>query len=306
MQGQVHLVHAERIQTLKSVGYETMNIRVGCDFHYETPWPTPTVMQIEPYASREQRIVRQDMEIAPTTPTHEYRDSYGNTCRRFTMPGGDFRLRFDAVAAVADTPDPVHLHAIQAPVDELPDETLLYTMPSRYCLSDVLSGAAWDLFGETEPGWGRVQTICDWVHENIRFQYGTSTPLTTAVDVYESRVGVCRDFAHLGLTFCRAMNIPARYVFGYLPDIGVPIPDAPMDFCGWFEAYLEDRWWTFDPRNNTRRVGRVVIARGRDALDVAMFTTYGSHTLHRMVVWADEEGAALPAEALRVGPLPTP
>jgi transglutaminase-like putative cysteine protease len=166
---------------------------------------------------------------------------------------------------------------------------LLFTLPSRYCLSDELSDTAWDLFGNTWPGWERVQAVCDWVHQNVRFQYGTSTPRTTAVDVYEKRVGVCRDFAHLALTFCRAMNIPARYTFGYLPDIGVPPPDEPMDFCAWFEAYLGGRWLTFDPRNNTRRVGRVVIGRGRDALDVAMVTTYGSHTLQSMVVWADEK-----------------
>lgn len=265
-----------------------MEIRVGCDFHYETEWPTPTIMQVQPHDVGNHRTLRQHWEFDPNVPVHEFRDIYGNTCRRFTMPGGPFHMRFDATVEVPDGLDPLHPQARQIPVEDLPDDTLLYTLPSRYCLSDVLSGPAWDLFGSTEPGWGRVQAICDWVHEHVRFQYGTSTPLTTAVDVYERGVGVCRDFAHLALTFCRALNIPARYAFGYLPDIGVPPPDDPMDFCAWFEVYLDDRWWTFDPRNNQRRTGRVVIGRGRDALDVAMSTTYGPHTLQEMVVWADE------------------
>lgn len=265
-----------------------MDVRVGCDFHYETPGPTPAVMQVQPHADGAHRVIRQRWDLDPNIPMSEFNDLYGNTCRRFTLPGGDLRLRFDAVVEVPDEYDEVEPDAPQMPVENLPGDTLLFTLPSRYCLSDVLSDAAWDLFGATAPGWGRVQAICDWVHENVRFQYGTSTPTTTAVDVYERRVGVCRDFAHLALTFCRAMNIPARYVFGYLPDIGVPPPDSPMDFCAWFEAYLGGRWRTFDPRNNQRRVGRVVIGRGRDALDVAMVTTYGPHVLRGMTVWADE------------------
>ena len=176
---------------------------------------------------------------------------------------------------------------MQFPVEELPDEVLLYTLPSRFCLSDTLSDMAWQLFGAIEPGWARVQAICDWVHGNIRFQYGTSNSLTTSADVCSAGVGVCRDFAHLAVTFCRALNIPARYVFGYLPDIGVPPPDAQMDFCAWMEVYLAGRWWSFDPR-----VGRIPIGRGRDALDVALVTQYGPARLERMTVWADE---ALPA-----------
>jgi transglutaminase-like putative cysteine protease len=153
-------------------------------------------------------------------------------------------------------------------------------------------GTAWELFGHTDLGWRRVQAICDWVHENITFQYGASNPLTTAVDVFKSRKGVCRDFAHLAVTFCRAMNIPARYVFGYLPDLYVPLPPEPMDFAAWMEVWLGDRWWTFDPRNNTRRVGRVLIGRGRDALDVAMLTTFGPAEFRSMTVWADRVEAA--------------
>jgi transglutaminase-like putative cysteine protease len=222
---------------------------------------------------------------------HTYHDSYGNRCQRILLPIGEHVLYYNALVQVTDAWDEVAFDAPQMPVEDLPDDVLLYTLPSRFCLSDVLSDTAWQLFGNTKPGWERVQAICDWVHTAIRFQYGTSTSFTTAVDVYEQRVGVCRDFAHLAVTFCRALNIPTRYVFGYLPDIGVPPSDEPMDFCAWMEVYLGGRWWTFDPRNNTPRVGRVLIGRGRDALDVAMVTTYGSPTLKQMTVWADEVAA---------------
>ena len=206
-----------------------------------------------------------------------------------TIPTGGAIVRYDALVEVPSSYDEIVPQAAQTPVEELPDEALIYTLPSRYCLSDALSDTAWSLFGQVTPGWPRVQAICDWVHTNVRFQYGSSTPMTTAVDIYEQRVGVCRDFTQLGVTFCRALNIPARYVFGYLPDIGVPPADSPMDFCAWFEAYLDGRWYSFDPRNNVPRIGRAVIGRGRDALDVAMVTTYGSPRLVTMVVWADEE-----------------
>ncbi|MGO9877548.1 MAG: transglutaminase-like domain-containing protein, partial [Acidimicrobiia bacterium] len=178
--------------------------------------------------------------------------------------------------------------AREVPVELLPDETMVFLLPSRFCLSDSLRDRAWELFGETEPGWSRVAAVCDWVHNNVQFQPGASNALTSALDVWDTRFGVCRDFAHLSLTLCRGLNIPARYVFGYLPDVGVAPPYDPMDFCAWIEVFLENRWWTFDPRNNVRRVGRVVIGRGRDALDVAMVTTYGSPILQRMTVWADE------------------
>jgi transglutaminase-like putative cysteine protease len=275
-----------------------MQVRVGCDFHCEAPSPTPSIMQVEPHDVGAHQVLQQRWETIPDLPVHEYRDLYGNTCRRFTMPAGRLHLHFDALVEVPDTVDDIDRDARQLPVEELPDDTLIFTLPSRYCLSDVLSDTAWELFGSTSPGWERVQAICDWVHNGLRFQYGSSSPLTTAVDVYEQRSGVCRDFTHLGVTFCRAMNIPARYAFGYLPDIGVPPAAEPMDFCAWFEAYLGDRWWTFDPRNNIPRTGRVVIGRGRDALDVAMLTTFGSHTLHQMTVVADEAEPAGSTEAV--------
>jgi transglutaminase-like putative cysteine protease len=174
----------------------------------------------------------------------------------------------------------------------MPGDLLHFTLPSRYCLSDELMGMAWELFGQTEPGARRVQAICDWVHDNIKFKYGTSNPLTTAADVLRDRIGVCRDLTHVAVSFCRAMNIPARYVFGYLPDLYVPPDPSPMDFAAWMEVWLGDRWWTFDPRNNTRRVGRVLIGRGRDALDVAMITTFGPAKFSSMTVWADRAVAS--------------
>jgi transglutaminase-like putative cysteine protease len=265
-----------------------MLIKVGCEFRYESTWATPAVMQVEPRADGDFRILHAEWQLTPPLELHAYRDMYGNTCQRMVIPVGEQVINYDATVEVSGLADEVAPDAAQLPVEELPDEVLVYTLPSRFCLSDTLSDMAWQNFGAIEGGWARVQAICDWVHGNIRFQYGTSNSLTTAADVCAAGVGVCRDLAHLGVTFCRALNIPARYVFGYLPDIGVPPPYTPMDFCAWMEVYLAGRWWTFDPRNNEPRIGRVLIGRGRDALDVAMVTTYGSPVLAKMTVWADE------------------
>jgi transglutaminase-like putative cysteine protease len=276
---------------------DTMDIRVGCEFKYEATWPTPTILQVQPHPQGELTPLREEWQLTAGLSMRAYHDIYGNLCQRLLLPPGEHTLRYDAVIKVADSWDEVSPGAAQLPVEDLPDDVLLYTLPSRFCLSDVLGDVAWDLFGATQAGWGRVQAICDWVNAHIRFQYGTSTAQTTAVDIYEQREGVCRDLTHLAVTFCRALNIPTRYVFGYLPDIGVPAPDAPMDFCAWMEVFLGGRWWTFDPRNNTPRVGRVLIGRGRDALDVAMVTSYGSPNLRQMIVWADEA----PAEEAPLG-----
>ena len=267
-----------------------LNVDVGCQFDYEVEIPTAAIFLVRPTAAGEQRIVEERWSSEPAIPFHDYTDIYGNTCRRLTLPPGRSTTRYGALVELPDEFDAFAPDARQLAPDELPDDALLYTLPSRYCLSDVLGDRAWELFGTTEPGWGRVQAICDWVNGHIGFAYGTSFPTTTAVDVYEKATGVCRDFAHLAVTFCRAMNIPARYCFGYMPDIDIPPPYSPMDFCAWFEAYLGGTWWTFDPRNNTPRRGRAVIARGRDALDVAMVTTYGPATLHEMTVLADKRG----------------
>ena len=187
-----------------------------------------------------------------------------------------------------ETPTPNAPTNAEVPPQDLPDETLVYTLASRFCPTQELADVAWSLFGSVKPGWGRVQAICDWVHDEITFGYLRTQPFATATDVYNSRAGVCRDFAHLAVTFCRALNIPARYAFGYLPDIDVPPAADPMDFCAWMEVFLGGTWWTFDPRNNQPRIGRALIGRGRDALDVAMISTYGGPQLTSMTVWADE------------------
>jgi transglutaminase-like putative cysteine protease len=232
--------------------------------------------------------VSETWSTTPSLPIDEYSDIYGNPVKRFVMPAGPLAMRYDAICAVPDEPDADASAARQSSIDEMPGGLLHFTLPSRYCLSDELSSFAWELFGHTDLGGARVQAICDWVHDNIRFKYGTSNPRTTAADVLRDRIGVCRDLTHVGISFCRAMNIPARYVFGYLPDLHVPFNPDPMDFAAWMEVWLEDRWWTFDPRNNERRVGRVLIGRGRDALDVAMVTTFGPASFRSMTVWAEE------------------
>ena len=265
-----------------------LRVRVGCEFHYDAPGPTPTVWQVRPRAESTQLLVSESWETKPASARSSYHDSYGNICDRLTLPAGQTIVRYDAEVEVPGVYDDVDTTAPQIPVESLPDDTMVYLLPSRFCPSDVLRDRAWQLFGATEPGWARVAAVCDWVHENVQFQIGSSNPLTSSLDVWDSRMGVCRDFSHLGLTLCRALNIPARYTFGYLPDIGIPPPYEAMDFCAWFEAYLGGRWWTFDPRNNVPRMGRVVIGRGRDALDVAMVTTYGAPILQSMHVWADE------------------
>jgi transglutaminase-like putative cysteine protease len=232
-------------------------------------------------------LVHESWGTEPERPWTSYHDSFGNICDRMTLPPGRTVVRYDARVEVADGVDAADPSAPQLPIEDLPDEAMMYLLPSRFCLSDVLRNDAWDLFGTTGPGWGRVVAVSDWVHTNVEFQAGSSNPLTSALDVWANRTGVCRDFAHLGITLCRSLNIPARYVYGYLPDIDVSVPYEPMDFCAWFEAYLGGRWWTFDPRNNVPRAGRVVIGRGRDALDVAMVTTYGAPLLQTMTVWAE-------------------
>ncbi len=264
-----------------------LRIDVGCEFQYEVQVPTAAIFMVRPGVQKGVDVLAERWNLEPYAPYHDYEDLYGNVCRRTVLPAGRSTMRFDAQIEVTDTLDPYAPDAAQWPAEALPDDVLVYTLPSRYCVSDLLGDKAWELFGGTPPGWARVQAICDFVNGHLRFSYGTSTPTTTALDAFENEVGVCRDFAHLAVSFCRAMNIPARYAFGYLPDIDVPPPYAPMDFCAWFEAFLDGKWWMFDPRNNTRRRGRAVIARGRDALDVAMVTTYGRTILHDMVVIAE-------------------
>jgi transglutaminase-like putative cysteine protease len=271
-----------------------MQVRVGCEFQFQSDFPVPMLMLVRPRIDGQHRTVYESRWTEPTVELREYLDGFGNACWRFMAPDGPITLRYDAVVQIDGEPDPVSPGADVVPVQHLPDDALVFTLPSRYVESDLLLDPAWELFGQTPPTWERVQAICDWVHENVRFEMGSSGPTTTALDIYNQRAGVCRDFALLSVAFCRALNIPARYTFGYLPDIAVEPPDVAMDFHTWFEAYLGDRWYTFDARHNVPRIGRVVIGRGRDAVDVALTTSYGATRLVKMTVWADEVTADNP------------
>ncbi|MBA3625361.1 MAG: transglutaminase family protein, partial [Methylibium sp.] len=221
-------------------------------------------------------------------PVRGYRDLFGNWCTRIVAPPGRIVLTTDALVNDSGEPDPQAPEAQQIPVEYLPEETLLFLLGSRYCETDLLSDEAWRLFGNGPTGWARVQAICDFVHRHIEFGYPHARATKTAWEAYKEGKGVCRDYAHLAIALCRCLNIPARYCTGYLGDIGVPPPHGPMDFAGWFDVFLGDRWHTFDARNNTPRIGRVLMARGRDASDVALSSTFGPNTLEGFKVWTDE------------------
>jgi transglutaminase-like putative cysteine protease len=234
----------------------------------------------------------------------EFSDAFGNRCGRLVAPPGKLRLWNDTVVEDTGAPDVVRPDARQHPVEELPPEVLPYLLGSRYCEVDRLSDAAWELFGQTPLGWARVQAVCDWVHTQVRFGYQFARPTKTAFEVYTERQGVCRDFTHLAVTFCRCLNIPARYATGYLGDIGVPAAPFPMDFSAWFEVYLDGQWFTFDARHNVPRIGRVLMARGRDAVDVALTTSFGPANLEKFTVWTDEVQDASVSEPQRLPPAP--
>src|SRR5512132_660250 len=266
-----------------------MRIRVGYELIYECQQPIPMILTLNIHYTRVSDIVVPDHLITdPSVPIAGYRDGFGNWCSRIVAPPGQIRLTADAVVNDSGEPDVVVPSARQIPVPDLPEETLVFLLGSRYCETDRLSEAAWDLFARTPPGWERVRAICDFVHDHIVFGYEHARPTKTAWDVFHERKGVCRDYAHLAIAFCRCMNFPTRYCTGYLGDIGVPPSDAPMDFSGWFEVYLGGRWYTFDARNNVPRIGRVLIARGRDAADAAISSTFGRNTLTSFKVWTDE------------------
>jgi transglutaminase-like putative cysteine protease len=254
----------------------------------EAPQPSAAIMQVAP---RPQPGLAIKDELWATDADHyTYVDLYGNRCERFELPTGAATVIYEAHVVVRRPDDVIVPDARETPTASLPDDVLNFVMPSRFCLPDELGGEAWQRFGQLTPGWSRVQAVVDHVHQHLTFTPGASNPWTTAADANRAGQGVCRDFAHLAITFCRALNIPARYVFGYIPDIEIPVmpPDSePMDFCAWFEVYLGGKWWIFDARNNERRKARLTIARGRDALDVAMLTTYGNTYLNEMIVIAD-------------------
>jgi transglutaminase-like putative cysteine protease len=267
----------------------TMKIRVGYELIYDCPQPTPMILTLSVHYTRIADLLIPDQLITdPPVPLTAYRDSYGNWCSRIVAPRGLLKLSADGLVRDSGQPDVVAWQARQIPVQELPDETLLFLLGSRYCETDRLSETAWQLFGQSPPGWARVQAICDHVHQHISFGYEHARNTKTAWEAFQEGTGVCRDYAHLAIAFCRCMNIPARYCTGYLGDIGMPPPYGPMDFAGWFEAYLDGEWYTFDARNNTPRIGRVLIARGRDAADVAISSTFGPNALKSFMVRTDE------------------
>ena len=266
-----------------------MRIRIGYDLTFAVPAPTPLLALLFTHPSRRPTLQAPDeLHVEPLVPVEEFIDPFGNRCARLVAPAGRVRLFNDTVVTDPGLPDPVHPEAAQHPVEDLPTEVLPFLLGSRYCEVDRLTEIAWELFGRTPPGWARVQAVCDWVHGNVEFGYSFARPTKTAYDVYQERQGVCRDFTHLAVTFCRCLNIPARYATGYLGDIGVPPAPCPMDFSAWFEVYLGGAWHTFDARHNVPRIGRVLMARGRDAVDVALTTSFGPTTLERFEVWTEE------------------
>jgi len=269
-----------------------MLIRTGYDIRFDTETPTPMLALLSVHPSRHHDLRTAHHIVAtPDVPMYDYIDSFGNVCSRFTVPPGGLDLRCDFVVEDSGLPDPVSADAEQHAVDALPDEVVVYLLASRYCETDRLIETAWSLFGHTDPGWSRVQAIVDYVHDRIEFGYHHARSTKTAWDAHEERRGVCRDFAHLAIALCRCMNIPARYCTGYLGDIGIPPIDAPMDFSAWFQVYLGGQWHAFDARHNKPRIGRILMATGRDATDAALTTAFGQAILSRFEVHTDEVGS---------------
>jgi transglutaminase-like putative cysteine protease len=270
-----------------------VKLRLGCAFRFDTDVAVPMLMLVRVRPDGEYGVVREATTTEPELRPREYVDGFGNRCWRLVVPAGGLTLRYDALVEVQPRADPVRPDEPLLPPEELPDAALVFTLPSRQVESDLLLSDAWRLFGDTPRTWARVQAVCDWVHANVRYDATASGQaiLGSAVGTYQRGTGVCRDFALLAVAFCRALNIPARYTFGYLPDVGVPPDETPMDFHAWFEALVGGQWYAFDARHNRPRIGRVPVGRGRDAVDAALTTAYGPAQLTSMDVWAEEIGA---------------
>ncbi|MFC0241932.1 transglutaminase-like domain-containing protein [Rhodopseudomonas telluris] len=266
-----------------------MKLRVGYEMIYDFAQPTPMIVVLGTHFSRASDIIVPDfLTVDPPVLVTPYRDMFGNWCSRMVAPAGRVRLAADGIVRDLGVPDPVVPTAVQHAIEDLPADTIVYLLGSRYCETDLLSDIAWKMFESTKPGWPRVQAICDFVHNHIKFDYQHARATRTAHEAFDEGRGVCRDYAHLAIALCRCMNIPARYCTGYLGDVGTPKPWAAGDFAGWFEAFIGGRWYTFDPRNNVPRLGRVLIAQGRDAADVPLTQTFGPNTLVSFKVWTDE------------------
>jgi transglutaminase-like putative cysteine protease len=273
----------------RSRGSLKVKIKVGYELIYDCPQPTPMMLVVNIHYSRASDLLVPDLVTTdPSIPIAVYRDSFGNWCSRIVAPRGQTKITSAALVRDSGEPDAVAPDAEQHLIEDLPEEALVFLLASRYCDTEKLTQVAWNLFGHTVPGWARVHAICEFVHNHISFGYEHASRMRTAWDTYHERRGVCRDFAHLAVAFCRCMNIPARYCTGYLGDMGTLPPYGLMDFAAWFEAYLGGRWYTFDPRNYVPRIGRVLMARGRDAIDVAITTTFGPNSLVGFTVWCDE------------------
>lgn len=273
-----------------------MNIRFGYDIAYDLPAPADLVLLLHLRPELDHRL------LAPQILKHNaggeadiFIDSFGNRATRLHAPAGTLELSLESVCENSGRPDDAAPGAEQHPVADLPHDVLPYLLPSRYCENDRLGAFAWSRFGSIATGWDRVQAVCDYVHDHLRFDYLQARSTRTAVEAWEERVGVCRDFTHLAVTLCRCLNIPARYSTGYLGDIGVPRDPAPMDFSAWFEVWLGGRWFTFDARHNRRRIGRLVMAYGRDAADCAITISFGPHTLRRFHIITEEIEAPAPS-----------
>lgn len=266
-----------------------MLIRIGFDLSFDLPAPVSMILMLYTHPCRSSSLLAPEtIHSSPATPIDTFIDQFGNRCGRIATGVGELRLWHEAVVRDSGLPDPVHPQAPQWNVQDLPPDVLPFLFASRYCETDYLSNIAWELFGNTPPGWPRAQAVSDWVHSNLQFGYEFARPTKSAHEVYQERRGVCRDFSHLLIAFLRCLNIPARYVTGYLGDIGVPPVPDPMDFSAWTEVFLDGRWYTFDARHNTPRIGRIVMARGRDAVDVALTTSFGPSTLKKFNVITDE------------------
>jgi transglutaminase-like putative cysteine protease len=274
-----------------------MKIRAGYEISYDCLQPTPMIVTLDVHSSRSKDLLTPDrMQLTPSILANTYRDGFGNTCHVIHAPAGRLTMSSDFLIRDSGLPDDVAPDAAQHSLEKLPVDTLVYLLGSRYCETDRFTNIAWSLFGKIPKGWPLVQAICDYVHGHIKFGYEHASPTKTAWDAHAEKRGVCRDFAHLAVTLCRCMNVPARYCTGYLGDIGVPLEDTPMDFSAWFEVYLGGRWYTFDARHNTPRIGRILMARGRDATDVAIVTSFGPCTLAGFKVVTDEVPADAPAK----------
>lgn len=271
-------------------------IQAGFTLTYDCAAPTPMLLALDVHPSRRQDLTTpQTLEFDRPLAARRYLDAFGNSCTRILAPEGRTTISTSFEIYDDGEPDEVDLSAAQPSPSEVPDTALIYLLGSRYCDTDLLADFAWRTFGGVEPGWARVQAVCDFAHERIRFDYAAADPTRTAHGAFVEGVGVCRDFAHLAVTLCRCLNIPARYCTGYLGDIGIPPQPYPMDFSAWFEVWLGGRWRTFDARHNTPRIGRILMAAGRDATDVALSTSFGAASLVGFDVFTDE----VPAGALR-------